>query len=305
MMRLRGGAGPCADAWRCRRPKARGNHRRQTQQWPPPADAPAVTVMSRNMKVSPSIAVSSVRPWPRRRPRRDSTAAGRTHRRRAAPTTSEARTWPGSTRHTACSTASPAAWPKRSLIGFRRSTSSRPGCRWRLVARDIGDGAGQLAVEAAAVEDIEQEIGFRGGLQLGDARRAPAPSSACEPPDRLLGLRPGRPCVPARLRAACRVPRRSGEPLLRGSADFRSWDLVFLHGIRYKACPSSPRRDSPFVLPRPWPSSGRPYISSLSFWIREKKYPNDRARRHHHGQPVRLGDHAACRRDARRARRRL
>src|SRR5258708_3744875 len=57
-------------------------------------------------------------------------------------------------------------------------------------------------------------------------------------------------------------------------------------------------------LATPCRTLGRSYTCGLCFWIPEKNLPYDRPRRHHHGKPVGLGNHAPRRRNARSPRRR-
>ena len=73
------------------------------------------------------------------------------------PTTSEARRLRTRSAMMALSSASPAAWPWRSLIALKPSRSMIHQHRRGAVALDEGDRAGELALKAAPVEHVEHE----------------------------------------------------------------------------------------------------------------------------------------------------
>ena len=125
-----------------------------------------------------------------------------------------------------------------------------------VIALDVGDRALQLALEAAPVGNIQQEVGVGGGLQLLDPRLAPGQFrssaggsstrwSAAAAAGRAGGA---RPCGAARLFA----PPQRFCGVLR---PFEAVALVFFvmrlpcAGLLMKACRDSPRQDSPFLIP--------------------------------------------------------
>ena len=129
----------------------------------------------------------------------------------------------------------------------------------------------ELALEAAPVGNIQQEVDIRGSLQFLDSRLrlgqlGPEPANG---PLGVIGRRPasrgdagGLRRLAARLGAAL----RAAAPVLRRFAGPGAVALVFFFmGIpdHFKACRNSPRQDSPFQTPchgmaRPWPDLGPP-----------------------------------------------
>ena len=134
------------------------------------------------------------------------------------PITSEARTWRNSVcddrlQHlVACSVA------ERIVDRLETIDVEHQHRATRLVTLDEGNRAGEFALEAAPVEDVEQEIGLGGGLELLDLGPRLRQFLAQPPHGRLCRL--GMPGSSDR--AAARLPRaRSSAGLRAGRAGFR------------------------------------------------------------------------------------
>jgi len=125
-------------------------------------------------------------------------------------------------------------------------------CCARMVAFDIGDRAIELALKAAAVRNIEQEIGIRRSLQLVNSRQC-LRQLDLEPANRQFGLvggdrQPGRRRgsgfhPPGALRRRFALRHTAFTAFRRP----RSGRLgFFFMNILEKTCRDSPRQDSPF-----------------------------------------------------------
>ena len=188
------------------------------------------------------------------------------------PTTSEARTWPTSSRATALSSASPAPWPYRSLTALKPSRSTNISAACCAVALDIGERALEFAFEAAPVEDIQQRIDVGTRLQVTDAC-AHDGKLAFEPLDFGQKRSQWRKFV--------------GKTLLRrGDPWFSSSRICTCQVQEY-----------PFRL-----ASGGPQPIIRRFLPRGTRGFGEqngvKTGRDHHGQPVRLVHDEACRQDA-------
>src|SRR6266851_2339067 len=127
-----------------------------------PVDAPALTVRPPNTKLSWSIACSSDAALAR------ASVSLRFHNKRpnssppSRPITSEARTWCASVATIAFSV------PEDVVDRLQAVDIEHDQRAARLIALDVGDRAVELALKAAPVENVEQEVRLGRGLRLLD-----------------------------------------------------------------------------------------------------------------------------------------
>ena len=221
-----------------------------------PADAPAVTVRPRNMKVSRSMACSS-----------DAALACasvslRFHNSSAnssppsRPITSEERTWRAELGHDRLQHLIAGGVPEGVVDRLQAIDIEHDQRAAGMIALDIGDRAVELALEAAPVRNIQQEVGI--GARPAIPRSASAPAPVAVLSRRMVGLASldatgGRDAEAGRSSGLARggAALRSATTLLRRFAALGAVALVFFFmGISCeKACRNSPRQDSPFRTP--------------------------------------------------------
>src|SRR5262249_51824412 len=136
----------------------------------------------------------------------------------------------------------------------------------RGIALDEGDRARKLALEAAPVEDIEQEVGLGSGLELLDFGTRLCQLLA-QPPHGRFGVR-STPLLGSRVppRGSLRpqqgrFPARSTGFRAFGCLRGRSPGFLLHVDLLKKACSDSPRQDSAFPTSchRLGSTPGRPY----------------------------------------------
>ena len=221
-----------------------------------PADAPAVTVRPRKTKVSRSIACSSDAALAL------ASVSLRFHNSSAnssppsRPITSEERTWLEQRRDDGLQHLIARGMPEGVVDRLQAIDVEHDQRAAGMIALDVGDRAMELALKAAPVRNIQQEVGIGGGLQFLDSRLRLG-QLGLEPANRRFGVA-GRPPAAAGSRPPGVRRGAAFRPAAAGFAAFCSpgggRPGFLLHGLPcagllMKACRDSPRQDSPFRTP--------------------------------------------------------